>query len=76
MTKLDKERKVIAARVKQFEQTTHQIHEMADTLHKKMEQLHLETAATRERARAARKRAEARGPGARNARRRRDRKAR
>lgn len=54
MTKLDKERKLIADRVKKFEQTTREIREMADTLHKKMEQLHLETIATRGRAAAAR----------------------
>ncbi len=74
MTKLDKERKVIAARVKKFEQTTHEIHEMADQLHKKMEQLHLETVATRERARTARKRTEATSADARKAATRRDRK--
>ena len=74
MTKLDKERKVIAERVKKFEQTTREIREMANTLHKKMEQLHLETAATRERARAARKPAEVTGTHARKTAKGRDRK--
>lgn len=74
MTKLDKERKLIADRVKKFEQTTREIREMADTLHKKMEQLHLETIATRGRAAAARKRAGAAGTHARKTPKGRDRK--
>jgi hypothetical protein len=58
VTNLDKERRLVADRVKKFEKTAHEIHEMADKLHKKMEQLHLETIATRDRARVAREKAE------------------
>jgi hypothetical protein len=54
VTKLDKERRIVADRVKKFEKTAHEIHQMADKLHKKMEELHLETVGTRERARKAR----------------------
>lgn len=36
MTKLGKERRLVADRVKKFEKTAHEIHEMADKLHKKM----------------------------------------
>jgi hypothetical protein len=52
--KLDKERKEVAIRVKKFEEAAREIRDLADKLHHKMEQLHLETIATRERARAAR----------------------
>jgi hypothetical protein len=64
VTKLDKERRIVADRVKKFEKTAHEIHQMADKLHKKMEELHLETVATRERARKAREEAELRGTAA------------
>ena len=47
MAKLDKERRLVAERVKKFEKTAHEIHVMADKLHKKMEKLHRETIATR-----------------------------
>ncbi len=57
MTKQDQERRLVADRVKKFEKTAREIHDMADTLHKKMEKLHLDTIATRERARAAREHA-------------------
>ena len=65
MTKLEKERRLVADRGKKFEKTAHEIHEMADKLHKKMEKLHVETIATRERARTARENAEASSHGAR-----------
>lgn len=65
MTKLDKERRLVADRVKKFEKTAHEIHQMADKLHKKMEELHVETIATRERARRAREQAELQGTAAR-----------
>lgn len=67
MTKLDKERRLVADRVKKFEKTAREIHDMADKLHKKMEKLHLESIATRERARTARENAEARSTDARKA---------
>ena len=65
MTKLDKERRLVADRVKKFEKTAHEIHQMADKLHKKMEELHVETIAPRERARRAREQAELQGTAAR-----------
>ena len=65
MTRLDKERRLVANQVKKFERTAREIHEMADKLHKKMEQVHLETFATRERARTAREHAEAKSSDAR-----------
>ena len=65
MTKLDKERRIVADRVKKFEKTAHEIHQMADELHKKMEELHLETIATQGRARTPRKQAELKGTAAR-----------
>lgn len=58
MTKLDKDRRLVAERIKKFEKTAQDIHEMADKLHHKIEKLHLETIATRERARSAREHAE------------------
>jgi len=60
VAKLDKERRLVAERVKKFEKTAHEIHVMADKLHK-MEKLHRETIATRERARKAREQAHAKG---------------
>ena len=74
MTKLDKERRLVADRVKKFEKTAHEIHVMADKLHKKMQQIHLETVATRDRARAAREQAESRSAAARKIAAKRDRK--
>ncbi len=67
MGKLDKERKLVADRIKKFEKSAQEIHQMADKLHKKMEQLHLQTIATRERARAAHENAESKTRGARKA---------
>lgn len=55
---LDENRKLVADRVKKFEQAAHEIHELADKMNKKMEELHMETVATRDRARAAREQAE------------------
>lgn len=65
MTKLDEERRIVADRVKKFEQTAHEISRMADKLHQKMEKLHLEGIATRGRARTTPKRAGRRGTAAR-----------
>jgi hypothetical protein len=65
VTKLDKERRMVADRVKKFEKTAHEIHQMADKLHKKMKEIHLETIDTRERARKAREQAELKGTAAR-----------
>ena len=65
MTKLDKERRLVADQVKRFEKTTREIHDLADRLHRKMEKVHLETVATRERARVAREHAEAKSTDAR-----------
>lgn len=53
MASLDKNRKQIADRITEFEKTTEKLHAMADKLHKKTEQLRLETIATRERSRVA-----------------------
>lgn len=63
-TQLENQRRLVVARVKKFEKTAHEIHDMADKLHKKMEKLHLDTIATRNRARTARENAEAKSKGA------------
>lgn len=65
MSKLDKQSRLVADRVKKFEKTAHEIHQMADELHKKMEKLHLETIATRERARTARQNVQGESKGTR-----------
>jgi hypothetical protein len=75
VTKLDKERTLVAERIKKFEKTAHEIHVMADKLHKKMEKLHRDTIATRERARRVREQARAKGTEAKKVARGRDRKA-
>lgn len=66
MTKRDKESRLVADRLKKFEKTAHEIHQMAEQLHKKMEKLHLEALATRDRARSARQNEQAESKGTRN----------
>ena len=58
MSRLDENRKIVADGLKKFEKRAKEIHTMADTLHKKMEQLHMEFVVIKERARATRKNAE------------------
>ena len=60
MTKtLDENRRIAAEWIKKFEKRASENHALADKLHKKMEKLHIDTAATRERACATRKRVQA-----------------
>lgn len=64
MSKLDKQRRMVVESLKQFDRNSQEIHAMADKLHRRMQELHLETIAIRERARAARKSAEAKSQDA------------
>ncbi len=66
MTKLDKQSRLVADRLKKFETTAHEIHQMAQQLHKKMEKLHREAIATRDRSGTARQNTQAESNGTRN----------
>jgi len=51
---LEKNRKIVAERVKKFEEAAEEIRHLTDTLHRKMEQLHLDSVEIRKHTRAAR----------------------
>lgn len=61
MTKLDQKRRLVGEEVKKFEQAAREIHELAGTMHKKIQELHVQTMATRKRAQAVREQARSRG---------------